>query len=123
MDSAKPKKKANLLEHHREKLLSKEAFRLRLFKYFLSASVIIGGALGIGMIGYHSFESLSWTDSFLNASMILGGMGPVDTLKTEGGKLFAGCYALFAGLLFLVVAGLIFTPLIHRLLHKFHFEE
>lgn len=74
------------------------------------------------MLGYHEFESMSWLDSFLNAAMILGGMGPVDVLHTQAGKLFAGLYALFSGLMFLVAAGLFFSPLVHRLLHKFHFE-
>ena len=74
------------------------------------------------MLGYHALENLSWIDSFLNASMILGGMGPVNELKTEAGKLFAGLYALFSGIVFLVIAGIIFAPLVHRLLHRFHFE-
>ncbi len=74
------------------------------------------------MIGYHEFEDMNWTDSFLNAAMILGGMGPVVELCTEEGKIFAGLYALFSGLVFLVAAGLFFSPSVHRLLHKFHFD-
>lgn len=74
------------------------------------------------MCGYHYLENLPWLDSFLNASMILGGMGPVSDLKTDGGKLFAGSYALFSGLIFIVVAGMLFAPLVHRILHRFHFE-
>lgn len=108
------------LEHRGQPLLSREAFLLRVFRYLFGAVALIAGALGIGMLGYHELEGLSWLDAFLNASMILGGMGPVNELKTEAGKLFAGLYALFSGLIFLVVAGLIFTPLVHRLLHRFH---
>ena len=123
MSNKNQKKVERIFEHSRQKPLSAIAFRLRLAKYFLIVALVIGSALFLGMIGYHRFESLSWIDSFLNASMILGGMGPVNEVKTQGGKIFAGCYALFSGLLFIAIAGLIFTPLIHRLLHIFHFEE
>jgi len=78
--------------------------------------------LGIGMLGYHFFEELDWLDAFVNAAMILSGMGPLAPLQTSTGKLFAGCYALFSGLLFLTVAGIILAPLAHRLMHKFHLE-
>lgn len=80
-------------------------------------------SLIIGMLGYVHFESLSWTDAFLNAAMLLGGMGPVNMPMTEGGKLFAGMYALYAGVVFLVVAGIMGAPLVHRILHRFHLEE
>jgi hypothetical protein len=75
------------------------------------------------MSGYVYFESLSWTDAFLNAAMLLGGMGPVNAPITEGGKLFAGWYALYAGLIFLVVAGVLGAPVVHRVLHRFHLDE
>jgi hypothetical protein len=75
------------------------------------------------MAGYEYFEHLEWRDAFLNAAMLMGGMGPVDAPRTPGGKLFAGVYALYAGLGFLVAAGLMFTPVVHRVLHKFHWEE
>jgi hypothetical protein len=75
------------------------------------------------MSGYMYFERLGWLDAFLNAAMLLGGMGPVNSLRTAGGKLFAGLYALYAGLVFLVVAGILFAPLVHRLFHRFHWEE
>jgi hypothetical protein len=66
---------------------------------------------------------LSWTDSFLNASMILSGMGPVNEIRTESGKIFAGIYALFSGLIFIAAVSLVIAPLFHRILHRFHFEE
>lgn len=74
-------------------------------------------------MGYVFFEKMSWLDAFLNASMLLGGMGPVNPPQTDGGKLFAGCYALYAGLVFIATAALLFTPLLHRLMHRFHWDE
>lgn len=82
----------------------------------------IAVALGIGMMGYHVFESMGWVDSFANASMILSGMGPLGELKTTAGKIFAGCYALFSGVAFLTSIGVVFAPVFHRFLHKFHLE-
>jgi hypothetical protein len=79
-------------------------------------------SLFAGMCGYVYFESLSWTDAFLNAAMLLGGMGPVNNPMTESGKIFAGLYALYAGIVFLVGAGIIAAPVAHRLLHRFHLE-
>ncbi|MFT3990388.1 MAG: hypothetical protein QM680_03155 [Luteolibacter sp.] len=109
-------------EHRAEPLISRAEFLKRLARSFGVVILIIGVALGLGMIGYHWLENMPWIDSFLNASMILGGMGPVDPMKTDAGKLFAGCYALFSGLAFLALAGLMFGPLAHRLLHRFHYE-
>ena len=86
------------------------------------ATGLVAGSLVIGMAGYSVFEDLRWRDAFLNAAMLLGGMGPVDAPKSDGGKIFAGLYALYAGLVFLVVAGLLLAPFIHRLLHKFHWD-
>ena len=79
-------------------------------------------ALGIGMAIYHFVEGLPWADSFLNASMLLGGMGPVNPLHTTAGKWLAGLYALFAGIVFLVLAGVMLAPVIHHVLHKYHLE-
>jgi hypothetical protein len=87
------------------------------------ALLIVIGSLAIGMLGYEYFEGLSWTDAFLNAAMLLGGMGPVDLPRTEAGKLFAGCYALYAGLVFLILMGLVVGPVFHRVLHKFHWDR
>jgi hypothetical protein len=109
-------------EHHREPLLPRAAFLLRLVRYICVALVIALAALAIGVIGYHGFEGLPWIDATLNAAMILGGMGPVQTLHTFAGKLFASVYALFSGLIFLVIVGLLFAPVIHRFFHRFHLQ-
>lgn len=77
----------------------------------------------MGVLGYHNFEGLSWIDSLLNASMILGGMGLVTTLQNTAGKLFASLYALFSGTIFLVTVGILISPIFHRFLHKFHLER
>jgi len=87
----------------------------------IAVSLVVGSLL-IGMTGYMYIEMLSWRSAFLNAAMLLGGMGPVDAPQTDAGKLFAGCYALYAGLIFLVIAAVMAAPFLHRLLHKFHWE-
>ena len=102
--------------------LSHRDFVLRMLSHFGGATLFILLSLGLGMWGYHVFEALSWMDAFLNAAMLLGGMGPVDPPHTQAGKLFAGLYALYAGLAFLILAGVIFTPVLHRVLHKFHWD-
>src|SRR5262245_35934459 len=92
-------------------------------KHSLVALALVGSTLVVGMAGYRWLEGLSWIDAYLNAAMILGGMGPVAKLCTTRGKLFAGTYALFAGMVFLVGVGVLFTPLIHRVMHRFHLDE
>jgi hypothetical protein len=87
---------------------------------FVLALLLALFALGIGMAGYHCFESLPWLDAFANAAMILSGMGPLAPLNTAAGKIFGGCYALFSGLAFITVSGILTAPIAHRLLHKFH---
>ena len=90
------------------------------------AAVAFGGviaAVGIGTAGYHWLGGLAWVDGFLNASMILSGMGPVDKLETSGAKIFAACYALFSGLVFIALMGLVLAPWAHRILHKMHIAE
>jgi hypothetical protein len=94
----------------------------RMIRHGLIAGSIIALSLGIGIAGYKGFEHLGWVDAYLNASMILGGMGPVAEVKSTDGKLFAGTYALYSGLVFLVVAGLLLAPIVHRVLHRFHWE-
>ena len=93
-----------------------------MLQYGLFTIAIILFSLGIGMIGYHYFESLSWLDSLLNASMILGGMGPVDALHTTAGKVFASFYALYSGVILLASVGVLAAPFFHRILHRFHLE-
>jgi len=109
--------------HHRPPLpVSK--FALRLFLHACVALAVIAISLFAGMICYHRLEQMPWVDAFLNAAMLLGGMGPV---KTEGlskaGKLFAGIYALYAGLVFIAVMGIMLAPVVHRVLHRFHWKE
>ncbi len=98
-------------------------FIMRMFRHFAAAVIILLVSVAIGMTGYTYFEDLDWRSAFLNSAMLLGGMGPVDGPITNGGKLFAGIYALYAGLVFIVIAGLIFAPLVHRVMHKLHWEQ
>jgi hypothetical protein len=112
-----------MFERHNDPLLTKSAFLQRVLKYAMIALVIDFGSLMVGMAGYHFLEGLGWIDSLLNASMILGGMGPVNELHTNAGKLFASFYALYSGIIFLVVAGVLFLPVVHRLLHHFHLDS
>jgi hypothetical protein len=95
---------------------------LHLAKSLVIGIIAITLALGAGMIGYHHFEKMSWVDAFLNASMILSGMGPVGSLQSDGGKLFAGFYALFSGLTFILIIGVIMAPIVRYFFHKFHIE-
>lgn len=112
-----------MFEHRRAALLPRAKFYARLAQSAALGAVIILIALGVGMLGYHHFESMSWIDAFANASMILSGMGPFGPLQTNSGKLFAGLYALFSGILFITTAGIILAPVAHRLMHKFHLES
>jgi hypothetical protein len=109
-----------MYEHHDQPLLPGRQFVVRLAAHAAIALGIVFVSLAIGILGYHSLESQSWLDSFLNASMILGGMGPVAELHTAAGKLFAGLYALYSGMILLIVVGLLLAPVLHRLLHSFH---
>lgn len=111
-----------LFEHRHEPLLPRAAFVRRFLLHISAASLIILVSLGIGMLGYHDLEHLSWVDSLLNASMILGGMGPVNALQTREGKVFASFYALYSGIVFLAAAGLLIAPILHRFIHKFHLD-
>jgi len=111
-----------MYENRRQRLLTRAEFVWRVighFGYSVLAAVI---ALAAGMIGYHVLAGQNWVDSLLNASMILGGMGPVDPLKTDGAKIFASFYALFSGLVFIGLLGLLLAPFIHRVMHKLHMD-
>jgi hypothetical protein len=101
---------------------------LRIFVWKVMRNLLFGMAatlfsLLVGMIGYHHFEKMSWIDAYVNAAMILSGMGPVSTLETDEGKIFAGTYALFSGIFFLVIIAVIFAPIIHRFFRKVHLED
>jgi hypothetical protein len=112
-----------MYEHRRQTLLSPSAFRARLLVHAAVSGGIIAVVLGIGVLGYHFTEHLPWLDALLNASMILGGMGPVDPIRTAGGKSFASLYALFSGLVLIGAASILLAPLLHRLLHRLHLDE
>ena len=94
-----------------------------MLNHVLFALGLLSVSLGGGMAGYMHYESLPWRDAFLNASMLLGGMGPVDAPKTDAGKLFAGLYALYAGLVFLIIVAILLGPIVHRAMHRFHWED
>ena len=111
-----------MFEPRKSPLLPRHAFYRRLRRSAALALGIVLASLFIGMAGYHWLEHLPWLDAFLNAAMILSGMGPVAQIQTPGGKLFAGCYALFSGLAIVTTVAVIFAPLFHRFLHKFHLE-
>jgi len=111
-----------MFEHRAQPLLPRATFLLRVALHAGVALGIIAGALAIGIFGYHGLAGLGWIDATVNAAMILGGMGPVNELHTAAAKLFASAYALFSGLLFLVVAGVLFSPIVHRFAHRFHLE-
>jgi hypothetical protein len=110
-------------ERIRQPPLPSRLFYLRLVRHIALAVVLLAVSLFIGMLGYEHYEHLEWHDAFENACMLLGGMGPVNNPTTNAGKLFAGWYALYAGLVFLVVASIILAPVLHRMLHLFHADE
>lgn len=112
-----------MYESRHHKPLQPRAFVSRLGIHLAAALALLVVSLGLGMWGYMQLESLSLIDAFLNSAMLLGGMGPVDPPHTSAGKLFAGCYALYAGLVFILSAALIVTPIAHRVLHKFHWDS
>lgn len=112
-----------MLERKHQGIAPVSVFVRRMVIHTGIALLIVLGVLGIGVAGYHWLAGLNWVDALLNASMILGGMGPVDQLTNTGAKLFASGYALFSGLVFIAVMGILSAPLIHRLLHSFHMEE
>jgi hypothetical protein len=111
-----------VFEHHSEPLATSAEFAQRMLRYSLVTAGIILFSLVLGMLGYHYLESLSWIDSLLNASMILGGMGPVNALQTNAGKIFASFYALYSGIILLASVGILVTPIFHRFMHRFHLE-
>jgi hypothetical protein len=111
-----------MYEHRTQPLLTRAQFALRVTGHFGYSLLACAIALAAGVLGYHILGSLNWVDSLLNASMILGGMGPVDPLKTDAAKVFASLYALFSGLVFIGLLGLLLAPFIHRVMHKLHMD-
>jgi hypothetical protein len=111
-----------MLEHRTRPLLPRRAFYARLARSAAVAATIVLASLALGMAGYHGFERLPWLDAFVNGPMILSGMGPVAPIQSSGGKAFAGCYAPFSGLSFVTAVGVVFAPIFHRFLHKFHLD-
>jgi len=112
-----------MYEHRSEQLLPLTLFLRRLLRHGLIGVAVIACSLAIGILGYRLSAKLSWLDSLLNASMILGGMGPVNPLTTAAAKLFASFYALFAGIAFLATVGIFIAPVAHRILHRLHLEK
>jgi hypothetical protein len=112
-----------MYESRKHKPITSAAFASRVFKHLAFALGLLGASLALGMLGYIKFENLSVVDAFLNAAMLLGNMGPVNSPVTMSGKIFAGAFALYAGLVFIVTAALIITPIVHRILHKYHWDS
>lgn len=104
-------------------LAPKAVFYSRVLRAAAIALAVVVIALLIGVVGYHLIEDLSWLDAFHQASLLLSGMGPVETMQTSGGKAFDSCYALFCGVVLLGTTGILFAPVIHRVLHRFHAED
>jgi len=111
-----------MFEGKNEPLLERRAFFRRVFRYSLISFGLIFFSLAVGILGYHGLANFSWADSFLNAAMIMGGMGPVNSLTSESSKIFAGFYALYCGLVLLISVGVMVAPIAHRILHRFHLE-
>ncbi|MGH8106037.1 MAG: hypothetical protein ACREO2_06950 [Arenimonas sp.] len=112
-----------MYEHRKKPLLSRPQFYRRVIVHTSYSLLAIMLALGIGVLGYHLLGKLDWVDSILNAAMILGGMGPVNSLDSDGAKLFSSAYALFSGLFFIGIAALLVAPFAHRLLHHLHMDD
>ncbi|MDP3042439.1 MAG: hypothetical protein Q8N62_06975 [Candidatus Omnitrophota bacterium] len=112
-----------MFERKHQKLVPAPVFIKRLFIFIGMAILLILSALIIGIAGYHWIAGFNWVDALLNASMILGGMGPVNPLINTGAKIFVSGYALFSGLVFIAVMGIVFSPIVHRMLHKFHIDD
>jgi hypothetical protein len=111
-----------MIEHKSQPLLTRSRFALRLLRYALGAMVLVLGSLMVGAIGYRLTEHMRWVDAVYSAAMILTSMGPSGELRTDAGKIFATCYALFSGLVLLTASTILVAPVVHRVLHRFHLE-
>jgi hypothetical protein len=112
-----------MFEHRAQPLLPRRKFYRRLARSFTVGMMLLLASLAVGMVGYHELGQLGWTDAFLNTAMILSGMGPVAELHTRAAKIFAGTYAIYSGIALISTAAVIFAPIIHRLLHRFHLAD
>ena len=110
-------------EHRSQPVLPRSLFIRRIISHVFLALAVVAASLAVGVVGYRFFAGLSWIDALMNAAMILGGMGPVNELSTDTGKLFASFYALYAGVAFLAIAAVLIAPFAHRLLHRLHLED
>ena len=115
--------KVRVFERKHEKLAPFPVFLKRVVGSIALAGLLVGAVLFVGVSGYHWLAGFGWIDSILEASMILGGMGPVSQLPNSAAKLFASGYALFSGLVFIAVMSIVLSPIVHRMLHKFHIEK
>lgn len=112
-----------MFEHYSKPLIPEAAYHRRLMGAAGLALLVIGASLLAGMLGYHALEGQPWIDAFLSAAMILSGMGPMGEPLSTSGKLFAGLYALYSGFVALICVGVLGAPVLHRFLHRFHFDE
>lgn len=110
-------------ERKSQEPIARGAFAARLVRHLVAAGILVSGSLAVGVLGYMLFEGLPLVDAFLNAAMLLGGLGPTTTLGQPSGKVFTGLYALFGALVFVIATALVVTPVAHRLLHKFHWDD
>jgi hypothetical protein len=111
-----------MYEHRGEPLLSRRLFAMRMLRHAVAGAVLLAASIVIGMLGYHHFAQEPWLDAWVNATMLLGGMGQVGDVVTPGGKVFSGLYSLYSGMVFLVLIGTMLTPVFHRVLHRFHWD-
>lgn len=111
-----------MYEHRTHPLLPWPHFLRRAARHFMWALLVVAAFVAVGTVGYHVFGQLDWIDGFVNASMIFSGMGPVDSMVTTAGKLFAAIYALLCGLVLFAVASVIMAPWVHRLVHRIHLD-
>jgi hypothetical protein len=111
-----------MFEHRSKPLLPRSEFIKRMIFFALLSAGFVMFSLLMGMIGYRIFENFSWVDAFVNAAMLMGGMGPVNELHTDAGKIFAGVYSMYCGLVFIIAVGFLIAPMFHRFLHRFHLE-
>ena len=112
-----------MYERHGHPVLPVGRFLQRMLVHVLWVALLIGGSLALGMAGYMALAHMSFVDAFLNAAMLLGGMGPVGDLPNDAAKIFAGVYALYAGIVFIASAGILIAPVAHRVLHTLHLEK